>query len=170
MFVFRIHGCLYEWVFKLGTEWNEVLLLAHITTVWWKRTGGGYLQKKSKSEPVLLLVRMPHCYIRYGEAVGWQDGRLAVWNNSMSIQILHWKQPSELRAGKEESSDCRSQKCKPYNFRWQNAASEGTSGRKEWEVVLFFFKPLYQPWLPPLCMLTLADRVCSDQSTDKSVL
>lgn len=38
-----------------------------------KKTGGGYLQKKSKLEPVLLLVRVPHCYGKHDEAVGWQE-------------------------------------------------------------------------------------------------
>lgn len=144
MFVFRIHGCLYEWAFKLGMEWSPAPHTHH--NCWWKRTGGGYLQKKSKLEPVLLPVRMPHCYIRYGEAVGWQDGILAVWNSSVSIQILHQKQ-SSLWAMIKECSECRSQKCKPHNFKWQNVAPEDRSGREEWEAVLLLFKPLYQPWL-----------------------
>ena len=144
-------------------EWSPAPRARH--NCWWKLTGGGYLQKKSKLEPVLFLVRMPHCCIRYGEAGGWQDGTLAVWNNSTSTQILHqkqWRKNPVTAAVKNVKLT--------YNFSWQNAASEYRSGREEWEVVLLCFKPLYQPWLQPLCMLTLADRTCSDQSTDKSVL
>lgn len=52
-------------------------------------------------------------------------------------------------------------------FKRQNAVPEDSSERREqW----CFFKPLFQPRLQPLCMLTRADRACSDQSTDNSVL
>lgn len=58
---------------------NEILLFTHITTtVGENEQVEAICRKRGKSEPVLLLVRMPHCYRRYGEAMGVQDGKHAV--------------------------------------------------------------------------------------------
>lgn len=83
--VFRIHACIREILHQHRVEWSPA---PHTyNNCCWKQTGGGYLQKKSKLDHVLVLV--PHCCIRNGEAVEWQDETSAVWNNSLSMPVLY---------------------------------------------------------------------------------
>lgn len=102
---------------------------SHQSNCWWKKTGGGYLQKKSKFEPALLLVRMPHCYGMHGEAVGWQE-TVCLEQQQVDSDFAS-KTVFRVRGSKGRIQWLQEQWCKAYYFRGLNAASEDRSRREE---------------------------------------